>query len=202
MNSKLLLLVLIFLMCFKLHSQIQYKVKAGINLAMLKRDYGNVPSEGSQRSQAGLQIGGVVEKKIIKQLYITPELLYTQKGCMNLNPIRYFSGASVKLHYLELPVLLKWKSNKNISLAAGPSVSYLIKAVDRYLNERTNYTEAYKRIDFGITGDISYESKNLGIGVRYTYGFNKLNVNNKKMNDPEFPVEWRSLLYGRNQVWQ
>jgi hypothetical protein len=192
-------------MCFKLHSQIQYKVKAGINLATLKRDYGNIygnmPSEGSQRSQAGFQIGGIAEKKIIKQLHISSELLYTQKGQMNLNPIRYFSGASVKLHYLELPVLLKWKSNKNISLAAGPSVSYLIKAVDRYLNERTDYTEAYKRIDFGVNGDISYEREKLGIGVRYTYGFNKMNMRGRT-EDPEFPSAWRSLLYGRNQVWQ
>ena len=170
---------------------------------MLKRDYGNVsvPSEGSQRSQAGLQIGGVAEKKIIKQLHLTSELLYTQKGQMNLNPIRYFSGASVKLHYLELPVLLKWKSNKNISLAAGPSVSYLIKAVDRYLNERTDYTKAYKKVDFGVNGDISYEREKLGIGIRYTYGFNKLNMNYKP-GDPEFQGDRNSLLYGRNQVWQ
>ena len=157
--------------------------------------------EGNQRSQAALQIGGEAEKKIFKQLHITSELLYSQKGHIDLNLNPYFSGSSIKLHYLELPVLLKWKSNKNISLAAGPSASYLIKAVYRYQNEKIDDTEGYKKIDFGVNGDISYEKEKLGIGVRYTYGFNKMNTSNKT-NDPEFPGTWNSLIFGRNQVWQ
>lgn len=48
-----------------------------------KTEYGSCIAErmeGNQRSQAGLQIGGVAEKKIFKQLHITSELLYSQKG--------------------------------------------------------------------------------------------------------------------------
>jgi hypothetical protein len=199
MKSKLLVSVL-FLMCLQLHAQISFKAKAGLSLFRLHgENYDRLRFERTQRSITGFQVGTVAEKKIFRQFYINSEFLYTQKGHINLNT---YSGRSVKLHYLELPLLIKWKANKNISLAAGPSIAYLVNASFKYQNDRMNIKEAYQRIDLGVNGDLSYENDKLGIGVRYTQSIKKTNMNDQIITDPEFTSNWTAFLFGRNQGFQ
>jgi len=59
------------------------------------------------------------------------QVLYTQKGAVSnikLSDNTSFQEFKSNLHYLELPLLLEFNSDKKLSYAAGIAPSYLIKA--------------------------------------------------------------------------
>ena len=160
---KKVLLSAVALMAFGIAAQaqdIKFGVKAGVNIADL--------SDNSAGSRVGFHVGGLAEFGITEQFSIQPELLYSGQGA-KVN--EGFGDVDLKLDYISLPVLAKYRIVKGFSVEAGPQVGFLISAKA----EDEDVKDAYKSVDFGVTGGAEYE---LPMGVffqaRYYVGLSSV----------------------------
>ena len=95
----------------------------------------------------GVHVGVFAGFKIAEKLTIQPEFMYRSYQ-----------------NYLALPVLIKYTTTSGFYGETGPQVAYL-------LGENWDPTY-YNRVDFSWAIGIGYKTaKNLGIDLRYNYGF-------------------------------
>lgn len=160
-------LLLIGYICF---SQVSFGVKSGINISTTK-DLIAYP-----KNRLGWYAGGVAKIAISKKFFLQPELLYSAKGYRSDNQV----GTSVivtRFNYLNMPLLVSYKIDHKTSIFLGPELGYLtsvhiIIAETQNLNVSKNYPSKF---DVGLDLGLNYKlTKNLGVEVRYNYGFNTL----------------------------
>ena len=151
-----------------------------------------------KKRRNGFVAGGYLTFPIVPglPLAIRPELLYVQKGVRVSGTIPgpvdepVSAESTTKLDYLELPVLLQLDvpntAGLRPSLYAGPSVAYLLRCrTDGTVGGETNSEDCgggsngVRKFDVsGVVGGqlgFGLGGQALGVGVRYTYGFTRLN---------------------------
>ncbi|MGD8427498.1 MAG: porin family protein [Balneolaceae bacterium] len=160
-------LLIVFLTSFSLpRAQAQLGIRAGINFANFHDNPGNFDPD----SRTGLMIGGYYNFNIpMSPASIQPEVLYTQNGYED-------GGTTLKLDYLQIPVLAKF------TFAPGPisPKAYIGPYVGFVLNNEFSggvvIQESDKaQTDFGgILGagiDFNAGVTKLNLGIRYGFGF-------------------------------
>lgn len=145
-------------------SPINFGLRAGLNFANF-----NDLEDGDLDSRTGFLVGGYLNFKIpMSPVSIQPEALYSQKGAEE-------GGATIKLDYLEVPVLAKF------SFAPGPATPhvYFGPYVGFVLNSEVSGNGQSISIDNaqtdfgGIVGgglDINLGVTKLNAGLRYGFG--------------------------------
>ena len=82
-----------------------------------------------------------------------------------------FVKESVKVYYMTVPFLVKYRSNSGVYIEAGPQVGMRIK--DDL--EGSSFGDFSKRLDLSVAGGLGYQSKiGLGVGARYIAGLSKV----------------------------
>jgi hypothetical protein len=152
--------------------RMEFGLKAGVN-------YSNFTNAGFATDPLiGFHAGGTVAFKITKNFLIQEEFLFSSEGVKNKS--NEFGKEDIKLYYVSVPILLKYRTNFGFYAEAGTQVG--LKAKEEVAG--LSGSEFAKKIDFGAVGGIGYQSKiGLGIGVRYIYGVSKvsdLNVSGVK----------------------
>ena len=90
---------------------IKLGAKIGANFSDLD---GSVATGGNK---TGIHVGGLLELRVLENLALQPELLYSSQGSKNL-----------QLDYVSLPVLLKfYVTSDKLSFELGPQFSLLVK---------------------------------------------------------------------------
>lgn len=141
------------------YSQIKLGGRAGVNLASARFD----DSESS--NFVGFAVGLASEIDLSSSVYFRPEILYAVKGWK-------FSGGSMALHYLNVPLLFGYKPTPSLGVLAGGEFGYLLKALN---SQASGVVDAYERIDYSVVFGASYIIvENLGLDVRYIHGFDTL----------------------------
>ena len=93
-----------------------------------------------------------------KKGYVYPNLSVEQNGIIYDN-VKIFSG----FNYMTLPILLRSSIGKkrNFFIAVGPYLGYLlshnIKVVGSSINNSSNNTDGFKKIDIGLTNSIGVD---------------------------------------------
>lgn len=168
-----------------------FSLKVGVNYSMI-----NGIEEGSNRW--GGNFGLVNNIRLSDRFFLTPEFVALSprgvKDVPNLttgNPeldelLRDPSSTDRKLTYIDIPVLLRMKLGKRVSVSAGPQFSVLTGATDVYrssplndvvLTTEVDIKDAIARMDVGATLDVSFMvskakgGKGMSLFVRYTQGF-------------------------------
>ncbi len=124
-----------FMLCsvFAFSQEIKFGAKVGLNLSNLRGDYPTGIDE--HNSKIGFHIGGFAEYEINDKFTLQPELLFSTQG--NTYGYKdyygggsYYDGAdyNLKLNYLNLPVILKYKIIEKLSIDFGPQIGYLMSA--------------------------------------------------------------------------
>lgn len=124
-----------FMLCsvFAFSQEIKFGAKVGLNLSNLRGDYPTGIDE--HKSKIGFHIGGFAEYSINEKFTLQPELLFSTQG--NTYGYKdyygggsYYDGAdyNLKLNYLNLPVILKYKIIEKLSIDFGPQIGYLMSA--------------------------------------------------------------------------
>lgn len=144
----------------------------------------------------GIYAGGFVEMPLGGVFSIQPGVYYTQKGYelrgeltgKNLGFLGAGAGATVRSHYIDVPVVIKAEVAKGLQLYAGPQLSYLVKnnlKVDAgvlgisLFKRNIDITEQFNKADFGITGGASYTFDNgFSVNAGYDHGLTPLDKNN------------------------
>ncbi|WP_442588652.1 porin family protein [Pedobacter sp. AW31-3R] len=117
----------------------------------------------------GFQAGLTVAYKFSPNFMVQEEFLYAMQGAKVKGGV--LGEQEIKLSYLSVPILLKYRSNSGFFIEAGPQAGFKIK------EDLGGVTDAKfaKKIDFGILGGLGYRSKiGLGFNARYLYGLQKV----------------------------
>jgi hypothetical protein len=150
----------------KLLSKLEFGITAGGN-------YSNFTDANfSTDALPGFHAGLTVAYKFSDHFLVQEEFLYSLQGAKIKGGT--LGTQDIKLSYLAVPILFKYRTNSGFYIEAGPQASYKIK---EDLGGITDSKFAEK-IDFGMTGGLGYQSKmGLGIGARYVYGLQKVQEN-------------------------
>ncbi|GGD29732.1 porin family protein [Flavobacterium orientale] len=193
---KKILLSVVALMAFGLSNaqEVSYGVKGGLNLSNLTGDVED------SKSLFGAHVGAFAEIKITDKFSVQPELLFSMQGAkQEFTYFESFEGftieeteqTTIKLGYLNLPIMAKFYATENFSLEAGPQIGFLLSAkVDFEYTYRETFegvteveTESgsvdikdeVKSIDFGFGFGAAYKfTENLSVGARYTLGLSSI----------------------------
>ncbi len=152
-------------------------------------------------------IGGFLEYPINKKgnLALKAELLYCQNGTtidkktaneqeQEENIFYTSQGASYTIGQLNVPILLKFTTNKKIAFHAGGYFGAILLAKASSGGLTVDFKSRYKTIDLGLNIGASYPiNKNFAVEVRYNRGL--LNVD--KFSETDGPFTAQGLYYNR-----
>ncbi|OCK42303.1 hypothetical protein BA195_11820 [Tenacibaculum soleae] len=172
--KKVLLVITIITAGFTVNAQdVKFGVKAGLNIA-------NVSGEGIENNDArtSFHVGAVAEIEISEKFTIQPELVYSAQGAKTKEDN---VDVTMKLDYLNVPVMAKYYVAESFSLEVGPQIGFLLSAKAKaeqggQSQEADIKDEAkIKSVDFGLNFGAGYKLENgLNFGVRYNLGLSKV----------------------------
>jgi hypothetical protein len=180
-------LVLTSANCFSqgLLKRLQFGIKGGANYS----NYTN--ADFATDALVGFHAGAIVGFKITDRLSIQEEFLFSSQGAKVKDNL--FGEENVKVSYITVPFLLKYRTPMGIYFEAGPQVGIRAKEdlKDTQIGE-------FKKMDLAAAGGIGFQTKGgLGIGARYIAGLSKVgdfNISNVK-TDFKTNVVQASVFY-------
>lgn len=145
-------------------------IKGGFNYYTIKSD-----NNALSKFKPGFNAGYLGHIHFTKHFALQPELWFSTQGYKyNLS-----SGdeGTLKLNYLNLPVLFQFMFNRGFRLQAGPQVGLLVFAKSKNNNNSINSKDNFNTIDFAITTGFSYVNPPTGFGgdLRYNFGISNIN---------------------------
>ena len=166
--------------------RLTFGIKAGVNYSDFVNT--NFKTEGL----VGFHAGGLVNFKLGEHLSIEEEFLFSSQGAKLKG--NQLVEEDIKMYYITVPILLKYRTNSGIYFEAGPQVNSLIKDVDQSL-----VTDKFaKKVDFGVAAGFGYQTKSgLGIGARYIAGLTGVGDFQTSTIKPDFrnSVAQASIFY-------
>lgn len=142
--------------------------KAGTNFATINSD-----NFDSFDNRTAFHVGLVAEFGISETFSFQPELLYSSQGSDYSDP--GFEG-TVKLDYLNVPLMTKFYVGEGFSLEVGPQMGFLLSAKDEGDGYDIDMKDYVKGIDFGINVGVGYKlDAGLNFGARYNLGLTDVN---------------------------
>ncbi|CAD0005391.1 MULTISPECIES: porin family protein [Flavobacterium] len=159
----------LFLLCIVLVStssfsqsffdRLHFGLKAGGNYS----DFYN--ADFDTEGLPGFHAGAIIAFDINKNWSVQEEFLYSTQGAKLKS--KFSDDKDLKLSYISVPIVVKYKTDFGLYFEAGPQVGIL---ASEDFKEITNDDFAEK-IDAGMVGGIGYQFSNgLGIGARYYMG--------------------------------
>ncbi len=168
--------------------EVEFGIKGGINIATITEDIGFVSFD----NRTCFHFGAVAEIGISEKFSFQPELLYSCQGAdysvtddfdEPTKAIATFEG-TIKVDYLNIPLMAKYYVVERLSLEAGPQVGFLISAKDEFGGEEEDIKDFVKGIDFGVNFGIGYKlDGGLNFGARYNLGLSDANDNTEELGD-------------------
>ena len=161
--KKIILASLILFSTGTFAQEINFGVKAGINISNLRGDYPDVIDEN--KSKIGFHIGGFAEYEINDKFTLQPELLFSTQG--NTYGFKdyygggtYYDGAeyNLKLNYLNLPIIIKYKVIEKLSIDFGPQIGYVLSAKTKIdVTEDSRDPSQNYSVEIDMLNDGTYE---------------------------------------------
>lgn len=170
----------------KILNNLEFGIKAGAN-------YNNFTDASFPTDPLiGFHAGATVAYKFTNNFMVQEEFLFSTQGAKIKGGV--LGDQDLKLYYMSVPFLLKYRTNSGFYLEAGTQIGVKIKEDFSGIN-----TENFaKKLDLAAAGGIGYQSKmGLGISARYIYGISKVsdfNVSNIK-NDFKNNTIQASIFY-------
>lgn len=138
-----------------------FGVKGGVNVASVG---GNSFGFGGLAARLSVHVGGVAEVPISETLSIQPELLYSSQG----TKWTFIEDESLKLDYINLPILGKYYVLDGLSAEAGPVIGFLMST--------NGEKEDYNSLDVAFGIGASYKlTENIFFSLRYNKGITNIN---------------------------
>jgi len=185
-------------------AQLSYGVKAGGALtAML----GNI-GLSSNKLKAGYYAGFFGAIPLHKAFSLQAELNYSAQGCVQplynadvYNPVTgtytpgFFEDDPFRLNYLNLPVLVKYKTASGFFAEAGLQAGWLISAHIKSPNHgKVDVKDAYKSFDLSGAVGAGYQFRN-GLGINLRYNRSLTNISKSENYSTHNSVGQLGLFY-------
>ena len=158
-----------------LFQRLSFGLKAGANYSNYTN--ANFNTEG----MVGFHAGALVNFKLTNSLSIQEEFLFSTQGAKVKDNV--FATENVKVSYINVPFLLKYRSNLGLYIEAGPQVG--MRANENIGNSQIG--EFAKKLDLSAVGGIGFQSKGgFGFGARYIAGLSKVGDFQASTVKPDF----------------
>ena len=149
--------------------QTHFGLKAGLNISSVP-----VEDDGDFSNKTGLHIGGLAHIHVSSHFAVQPEFVYSQQGGKR-------GGVTLKLNYLNIPVLAQYMTNDGFRLETGPQIGFLTSAKSKTGNVELDLEDSFQSVDFAWAFGASYlipGSNGLGFDVRYNLGISNVSDQN------------------------
>ena len=165
--KKLLLIAVLALFSFNAlnaQSPIRFGAKAGVNFSDITGEMVD-----SFNGRTAFHLGFMAEGLKCDKFALQAELLYSAQGSDYEE--EGFGSGTVKVDYLNIPVMGKFYVAEGFSLQAGPQIGFLLSAKDDFEGEEEDIKDFLKGTDFGVNLGIGYELESgLNFTARYNLG--------------------------------
>jgi len=174
----------------------RFGIKAGIDMMTLGTNNTN-GVKFSYDYRLGFQAGIYADVPLCSQLSFLPQVLYTQKGGSINNALavaNYNINTKTKVNYLEVPLLIGFKPQHNLTLSAGPQVAFLLSQ-ETYLNLKdgssssginSNTKSGFRKTLIGANVGVGYLlTNNIGVNLNYSIDFQHLGNGSVKTSNGE-----------------
>jgi hypothetical protein len=175
MKKSVLLFLVMLTAPLVIHAQgIGFGIKAGANFADQAID------EIDVKSLADFHFGAYLNLNLSDKFGITPEVLYSAHGTE-------WDEIKVDYDYIAIPVMVRFKPIKLLSLEAGPQFSFLTKAEVEGVGD---VKDQLKTNDFGLAfGAGVHLPLGLNAGLRYVLGFTDISdVSEESIKNRTFQI--------------
>ncbi len=170
-------------------------VKAGIDFANV-----SISANGtniSPSSRTGLAAGVFFDLEVAPNIAIQPEALVIMKGASaGADIIGFGSTATLKLNYLEIPVLVKYRFNSEYVATpyvfGGPALGILLQAKESSGGVDVDVKSDMNSTDLGLAIGGGVEYRIFLAEIRYTIGLRDIIANNTSASG--FTVKNRALM--------
>lgn len=185
---KKVLLTAVAVMAFGLSNaqDVKFGAKAGLNMSNLAGDIENA------EMKIGFQIGGFAEIKISDKFSVQPELLFSTQGAKSEYSesdvdYSYTEKSTLKLNYLNIPIMAKYYATEKFYVEAGPQIGFLMSAESKSeysetfmgttesASTTTDIKDSLNSTDLGLGLGLGYNfTENIGAGLRFTSGLSNI----------------------------
>jgi opacity protein-like surface antigen len=122
--------------------------------------------------KTGFIAGFLVQIALLHKLALQQEYLFSQVNGEIRN-----EGVQYTLHYLSLPLLLKYTLVPRVTIVAGPQFDLLIQAQQKISDQTFNITHDTEERGIGATAGLEVSlSKSLSLSARYLQGLNHIGI--------------------------
>ncbi len=166
--KKLLLIAVLALFSFNAlnaQSPVRFEFKAGLNLSDITGDMVD-----SFNGRTAFHVGFMAEGLKCDVFALQAEIIYSAQGS-DYEEEEFDLSGTVKLDYLNIPIMGKYYVADGFSIQAGPQIGFLLSAKDEYEGEDIDIKDFVKGTDFGVNLGLGYELENgLNFAARYNLG--------------------------------
>ncbi|GGG49870.1 porin family protein [Bizionia arctica] len=150
MKKTILLIAFVICANYSFSQEGMFGVRAGLNISNL--DFKPNPDfENTHRN--GFAFGFFAEYDLSETLGIAPELQFSGEGA---------KSKDLRIDYIQLPILLKYRFGDRFSVGAGPMVGVKV----------WEFEDGYKNFAFSALGGVEFFITDIiFIDARYSYGF-------------------------------
>lgn len=136
--------------------------KVGLNIANITKGDNNDPRWGGVA-------GAEFEYQVTDMFSISAGALYSMQGAKN-------SGTTVKLDYINVPILANVYVTKGLAIKLGIQPGFNVNSKLSGSEGGFSYSSSFdaKTVDFSIPVGISYEYNNFVVDGRYNFGTTKI----------------------------
>jgi hypothetical protein len=182
--KKLLLISFVLLFAVSTFGQIRFGLRAGVNIA--NETYSASGMSMSPTSIIGFQAGAILECALTDHLFLTPGVLYSQKGAkIDLSSFGSTGTGTETLNYIDIPIDFSYKfgeSSTKFFVLAGPIIGYALGGTDKSDEgsvdiEFGSNAGQYKRLDFAFGFGAGVDISSFQISARYNLGLANI-INN------------------------
>jgi outer membrane immunogenic protein len=179
------------------NDQMRFGIRAGANLMNMGK-FEALNQSYSTDSKVGFQAGLYGDLPMGGGFAFLPEIMYIQKGAKIKETVNETTGEfNTKVSYLDIPLLIGYKATPELTVFAGPQVSFLLSQKSTGLVNNDPKTESTDTENFskslaGGTVGLGYSlTPNINVNARYMMDFQKAlkdDVNQDKIKNKGFAL--------------
>lgn len=171
-------IALISFLCFhSLGQSIDFGMKGGLNIAdiVINNTTTDPDGESDFNLKPGIHAGVFANADVGERVGLGAELLYSVKGVKAIN--------NINLHYVVLPLLVRYSLGEKFIAEAGPEIGYLVATSSPYGNVNSTYDN---KLDIGLDFGLQYNITNdFTLGMRFNAGISSVIKNPQGASQPE-----------------
>lgn len=176
--KSLWIIAFIFSLCIYTHGQsIHFGLKGGLNVAdiVINNTTTDPDGESDFNLKPGIHAGVFANADVDERVGLSAELLYSVKGVKAIN--------NINLHYVVLPLLVRYSLGEKFIVEAGPEVGYLVATSSPFGNVNSTYDN---KLDIGLDFGLQYNiTSDFTLGMRFNAGISSVIKNPLGASQPE-----------------